>query len=191
MKLLENVNIRTKGQPAYEIKKIYDFLKTNMGDLELSYAVNLWYKSGCDAVKFFEEYDSTIFKEDDIMRKTKLRDYIRGAKANDVRRLCRNLDRAIANNLDWLDLPMDDLVNLFIGFNFQDYNIITVDKLRKVCKKINYKLNKRKEFIYLTNNNTGKRMIMLKTLNNDDKIVVLYEPYYPKSYTKKKEVVNE
>lgn len=191
MKILNEIETKTKGQPAYEIKKIYDFLKTNMGDLELLYAINLWYKSGCDAVKFFEEYDSTIFKEDDIMRKTKLRDYIRGAKANDVRRLCRNLDRAIANNLDWLDLPMDDLVNLFIGFNFQDYNIITVDKLRKVCKKINYKLNKRKEFIYLTNNNTGKRMIMLKTLPDDDKIVVLYEPYYPKSNNKKKEKINE
>ena len=190
MKVLENVNVKTNGQTPYEIEKIYDFLRTDMGDLELLYAVNLWYKSQCDAKRFFESYDSTVFEEDNIMRKTKLRDYIRGAKASDVRKLCRNLDRAIANNLDWLDLPMDDLVNLFIGFNFQDYNVIPVDRLRKVCKKINYKLNKRKEYIYLTNNNTGKRLIMLRTLSNDDKIVVLYEPYYPKSYVKKKEINN-
>ena len=188
MKVLENVNVKTKGQTPYEIEKIYDFLRTDMGDLELLYAVNLWYKSQCDPKRFFENYDSTVFEEDSVMRKTKLRDYIRGAKASDVRKLCRNLDRAIANNLDWLDLPMDDLVNLFIGFNFLDQNIITLDKLRKVSKKINYKINKRKDFVYITNNKTGKQMIILKMDPNNDLHVLLYEPYNPKSFKKRKVV---
>lgn len=188
MKVLENVNVKTSGQTPYEIEKIYDFLRTDMGDLELLYAVNLWYKSQCDAKRFFENYDSTVFEEDSVMRKTKLRDCIRGAKASDVRKLCRNLDRAIANNLDWLDLPMDDLVNLFIGFNFLDQNIITLDKLRKVSKKINYKINKRKDFVYITNNKTGKQMIILKMDPNNDLHVLLYEPYNPKSFKKRKVV---
>lgn len=188
MKVLENVNVKTSGQTPYEIEKIYDFLRTDMGDLELLYAVNLWYKSQCDTKRFFENYDSTVFEEDNVMRKTKLRDYIRGAKASDVRKLCRNLDRAIANNLDWLDLPMDDLVNLFIGFNFLDQNIITLDKLRKVSKKINYKINKRKDFVYITNNKTGKQMIILKMDPNNDLHVLLYEPYNPKSFKKRKVV---
>ena len=190
MKVLENVNVKTSGQTPYEIEKIYDFLRTHMGDLELLYSVNLWYKSQCDAKRFFENYDSTVFEEDSVMRKTKLRDYIRGAKASDVRKLCRNLDRAIANNLDWLDLPMDDLVNLFIGFNFLDQNIITLDKLRKVSKKINYKINKRKDFVYITNNKTGKQMIILKMDPNNDLHVLLYEPYNPKSFKKRKVVKN-
>lgn len=187
MKILNDVKTKTKGQPAYDIIKLYDFLRTNIGDLELLYAVNLWYKSGCDPVKFFEEYDSTIFKlEDGKIRKTKLRDFIRGAKANEVRKLCRNLDRAIANNLDWLDLPMDDLVNLFIGFNFLEQNLITLERLRKVAKKINYKVNKKKDLVFITNNNTGKKMITLKII--DDTHVVLFEPYYP---NRKKEEMNE
>ena len=190
MKILNEIKTKTNGQKTYEITKIYDFLKTDMGDLELLYAVNLWYKSQCDPVKFFEEYDSTIFKEDDIMRKTKLRNYIRGAKASDVRKLCRNLDRAIANNLDWLSLPMDDLVNLFIGFNFQEHNIIKLDRLRKVSKKVNYKINKRKSFVHITNNRIGKEVLILKMVPESDTQVMLYEPYYPKSF-KKKEVVDD
>ena len=83
---------------------------------------------------------------------------------------------------------MDDLVNLFIGFNFLDQNIITLDKLRKISKKINYKINKRKDFVYITNNKTGKQMIILKMDPNNDLHVLLYEPYNPKSFKKRKVV---
>lgn len=182
MKILNELKTKTQGQKTYEIKKIYDFLKTDMGDLELLYAVNLWYKSECNIKKFYESYDSSIFKADEIMRKTKLRDYIRGAKASDVRKLCRNLDRAIFHDLKWLDVPMDDLVNIFISFNFLEHNVITLDRLRKVSKKVNYKINKRKSFVYITNNKTGKQVKILNMEKDNEAHVLLYNPYYPKSY---------
>lgn len=124
IEVLKDIAPTRKGQEAYRIISIRDFLYSSMDDVDIVLAINLWYESRCENEKFYAIYNNVTFnmKQKNLWIVSPLRDILLIDDTKNVRKLCKYAEKAMTYNLDWLKLEQADAYNFFRRGDVHNYS---------------------------------------------------------------------